>query len=112
MKCMASGTSMTVTSSGSWTGQRIPPAAAPQGHDSGGGGHGHGGRHCHARRHAGYRRSRQSRTDRKSTRLNSSHLGNSYAVFCLKKEPLELFNLKLETLGKLHLGTDHNPTST
>src|SRR5437899_4437967 len=23
-------------------------------------------------------------TDRKSTRLNSSHLGNSYAVFCLK----------------------------
>src|ERR1035438_3460818 len=25
-------------------------------------------------------------TDRKSTRLNSSHLGISYAVFCLKKE--------------------------
>src|SRR5436853_3479487 len=25
--------------------------------------------------------------DRKSTRLNSSHLGNSYAVFCLKKKP-------------------------
>src|SRR5438045_5283332 len=24
-------------------------------------------------------------TDRKSTRLNSSHLGNSYAVFCFKK---------------------------
>src|SRR5437899_3586789 len=24
-------------------------------------------------------------TDRKSTRLNSSHLGNSYAVFCLQK---------------------------
>src|ERR1035438_4154368 len=24
-------------------------------------------------------------TDRKSTRLNSSHLGISYAVFCLKK---------------------------
>src|SRR5258705_1735207 len=24
--------------------------------------------------------------DRKSTRLNSSHLGISYAVFCLKKE--------------------------
>src|SRR5262245_63904324 len=23
--------------------------------------------------------------DRKSTRLNSSHLGNSYAVFCLKQ---------------------------
>src|SRR6202023_2385401 len=26
-----------------------------------------------------------SRRDRKSTRLNSSHLGISYAVFCLKK---------------------------
>src|ERR1035441_10869650 len=26
-----------------------------------------------------------SDTDRKSTRLNSSHLGISYAVFCLKK---------------------------
>src|ERR1039458_6717413 len=26
-------------------------------------------------------------TDRKSTRLNSSHLGISYAVFCLKKKP-------------------------
>src|ERR1039458_7731961 len=25
--------------------------------------------------------------DRKSTRLNSSHLGISYAVFCLKKTP-------------------------
>src|SRR5262245_65180633 len=26
-----------------------------------------------------------TREDRKSTRLNSSHLGSSYAVFCLKK---------------------------
>src|ERR1035438_10739609 len=26
----------------------------------------------------------QANTDRKSTRLNSSHLGTSYAVFCLK----------------------------
>src|ERR1039458_10770696 len=26
-----------------------------------------------------------ARTDRKSTRLNSSHLGISYAVFCLQK---------------------------
>src|SRR5262245_64335794 len=26
------------------------------------------------------------KVDRKSTRLNSSHLGNSYAVFCLKKK--------------------------
>src|SRR5437899_10689898 len=27
-----------------------------------------------------------TRPDRKSTRLNSSHLGISYAVFCLKKK--------------------------
>src|SRR5438477_1735102 len=26
------------------------------------------------------------RADRKSTRLNSSHMSNSYAVFCLKKK--------------------------
>src|SRR5699024_11878757 len=26
------------------------------------------------------------KTDRKSTRLNSSHVSNSYAVFCLKKK--------------------------
>src|SRR5205814_8781973 len=29
---------------------------------------------------------RRKRSDRKSTRLNSSHLGISYAVFCLKKK--------------------------
>src|SRR5262245_16251187 len=29
---------------------------------------------------------RSSKRDRKSTRLNSSHLGISYAVFCLKKK--------------------------
>src|SRR5258705_7141921 len=31
-------------------------------------------------------RAREVQTDRKSTRLNSSHLGISYAVFCLKKK--------------------------
>src|ERR1039458_4537021 len=30
------------------------------------------------------------RIDRKSTRLNSSHLGISYAVFCLKKKKIIL----------------------
>src|SRR6195256_490964 len=30
----------------------------------------------------------EARVDRKSTRLNSSHLGISYAVFCLKKNKL------------------------
>src|SRR5438045_4832855 len=36
-----------------------------------------------------FNRPRSNRTphaDRKSTRLNSSHLGISYAVFCLKKK--------------------------
>src|SRR5947199_5441225 len=32
---------------------------------------------------------RQQAGDRKSTRLNSSHLGISYAVFCLKKKKKE-----------------------
>src|SRR5207302_8606713 len=32
------------------------------------------------------RRSRMARGDRKSTRLNSSHVKISYAVFCLKKK--------------------------
>src|SRR5262245_63941464 len=31
--------------------------------------------------------------DRKSTRLNSSHLGISYAVFCLKKKKKNITNL-------------------
>src|SRR5947199_1625667 len=33
--------------------------------------------------------------DRKSTRLNSSHLGISYAVFCLKKKKKQKINLSL-----------------
>src|SRR5437899_3523376 len=37
---------------------------------------------CRGRRLAHLRQ----RADRKSTRLNSSHLGISYAVFCLKKK--------------------------
>src|SRR5258705_4676436 len=32
-------------------------------------------------------------SDRKSTRLNSSHLGISYAVFCLKKKKIALFRI-------------------
>src|SRR5690349_11714100 len=34
----------------------------------------------------GLRARRGNRTDRKSTRLNSSHVESSYAVFCLKKK--------------------------
>src|SRR5438045_6049103 len=40
-----------------------------------------------ARRHGAMVRSEPATApDRKSTRLNSSHLGISYAVFCLKKK--------------------------
>src|SRR5256885_7774061 len=39
--------------------------------------------------------------DRKSTRLNSSHLVISYAVFCLKK--------KNKKVALLHLATIHTP---
>src|SRR5690606_40314355 len=35
------------------------------------------------------RRERRHRGDRKSTRLNSSHVKISYAVFCLKKKKTE-----------------------
>src|SRR5262245_63943048 len=37
-------------------------------------------------RRASARSAASSPRDRKSTRLNSSHLGISYAVFCLKKK--------------------------
>src|SRR5205814_9841736 len=40
---------------------------------------------CRSKRFPRNRRFQGSR-DRKSTRLNSSHLGISYAVFCLKKK--------------------------
>src|SRR5437870_13492561 len=38
------------------------------------------------RRHHAPGRARGRRLDRKSTRLNSSHVAISYAVFCLKKK--------------------------
>src|SRR5947207_95504 len=38
------------------------------------------------RRTRWHRSKNEGRTDRKSTRLNSSHTVNSYAVFCLKKK--------------------------
>src|SRR5690606_40586385 len=37
-------------------------------------------------------RTRSMRADRKSTRLNSSHVKISYAVFCLKKKKKKLKN--------------------
>src|SRR5437899_10111749 len=37
--------------------------------------------------------------DRKSTRLNSSHLGISYAVFCLKKKKLPVIGTEIARRG-------------
>src|SRR5262245_62785537 len=44
--------------------------------------------------------------DRKSTRLNSSHLGISYAVFCLKKKNIEPLPITVgrPTLSPLDVG--------
>src|SRR5690349_22420112 len=46
-----------------------------------------------ARGHAGRRHALGA--DRKSTRLNSSHVEISYAVFCLKKKKKKKYNNKL-----------------
>src|SRR5256885_10141678 len=45
----------------------------------------------HARAKAAEPRGNRVRGDRKSTRLNSSHLVISYAVFCLKKKKKQLY---------------------
>src|SRR5258705_8149254 len=37
--------------------------------------------------------------DRKSTRLNSSHLGISYAVFCLKKKKSKKLNVEIKFIS-------------
>src|SRR5256885_14981451 len=54
-------------------------------------------RHCRARAPSSARSS-GSPSDRKSTRLNSSHLVISYAVFCLKKKKKEKAVICLTTL--------------
>src|ERR1035438_4979403 len=45
----------------------------------------------------------RSGADRKSTRLNSSHLGISYAVFCLKKKKEPTGGDECETTDASHL---------
>src|SRR5690606_40407531 len=40
------------------------------------------------------------RSDRKSTRLNSSHVKNSYAVFCLKKKKTHTISFRSNILKK------------
>src|SRR5258705_9956137 len=46
---------------------------------------------------------RASFRDRKSTRLNSSHLGISYAVFCLKKKKNTHLHHGDEAVGDHHI---------
>src|SRR5262245_62918553 len=46
-------------------------------------------------RHVSAPRAGPRARDRKSTRLNSSHLGISYAVFCLKKKKILLHSPQL-----------------
>src|SRR5215469_18171743 len=53
-----------------------------------------------SRRAARPRGSRAPPRDRKSTRLNSSHVEISYAVFCLKKKKREIFVLLFLTYRK------------
>src|SRR5262245_63616928 len=52
------------------------------------------------------RAGRSRKLDRKSTRLNSSHLGTSYAVFCLKKKITSIILIKLI---RVSLGTVRHP---
>src|SRR5438045_8091154 len=51
---------------------------------------------------------RRASRDRKSTRLNSSHLGISYAVFCLKKKKKIIVNayVSLNNHISLHSATN------
>src|SRR5947209_12840675 len=51
--------------------------------------------------------------DRKSTRLNSSHANNSYAVFCLKKKTTQP-KVRVLALAIAHIGPvlDKVPPST
>src|SRR5262245_62972537 len=50
--------------------------------------------------------------DRKSTRLNSSHLGISYAVFCLKKKKKRSTTIKTATRRLQRGGRTRTPVTT
>src|SRR5436305_10517938 len=47
-------------------------------------------------------RESERKQDRKSTRLNSSHVRISYAVFCLKKKKITTYHRKHRHLYKVH----------
>src|SRR5256885_8883700 len=54
-------------------------------------------------------RKRVSAGDRKSTRLNSSHLVISYAVFCLKKKKQDTLVSALLRINRIHLFVPNQP---
>src|SRR5690349_23764176 len=65
------------------------------------------------RRRTGKRAGHQDLLDRKSTRLNSSHVEISYAVFCLKKKKHETATARLKDLTHMTLSaleTDRTTT--
>src|SRR5690625_5734374 len=76
-------------------GRRVPTRGCRRGRQHAGcagGGHpaaGGGGRMAGAGGGGGAVHRHPDVADRKSTRLNSSHVANSYAVFCLKKKKKE-----------------------
>src|SRR5689334_11081141 len=61
---------------------------------------------AHMRRHRGEDVTSMER-DRKSTRLNSSHSSNSYAVFCLKKKTDEYLVVSVDLQLQQRWPTDH-----
>src|SRR5436305_11805386 len=69
-------------------------------------------RHDHARQSSRHARYDPRLRDRKSTRLNSSHVRISYAVFCLKKKKKKIkqanLNIKEPKLHTLHELLDNN----
>src|SRR3989442_9528054 len=62
---------------------------------------------CHAERALGHCRA----VDRKSTRLNSSHVRISYAVFCLKKKTTLRLTLILPGLNTVYCILERSHTA-
>src|SRR5437870_10803146 len=62
----------------------------------------------------GHSREFVAQRDRKSTRLNSSHVAISYAVFCLKKKKKTTISIHNKTHNETttHILTKHNMTPT
>src|SRR5438477_8796601 len=63
----------------------------------------------------GFRRQRRpEKQDRKSTRLNSSHMSISYAVFCLKKKKKHLITIPVLHAQELrmHISSATHQTQT